>query len=77
MGLTHMLYVEEVGRSVLASERNCEDAVNVIAYEAYCRRHGDTPMHELDMEEIDGFLEAAREFVRKKGKWYGIEWEEF
>jgi len=77
MSAIHEAFVEEVGRKVFETERNCEDAVNVIAYEAYCARNGSTPFHLLDVAEMDEFLGAARKFVKRNGKYYGVEWEEF
>lgn len=77
MSAIHMAFVDEVGRTALASEGNCEDAVNVCAYLAYQARNGETPMSEMDVEEMDEFIAASRESVKKNGRFYGIEWEEF
>ena len=77
MAHIHRAFVEEVGNSVLNEENNCEDAVNGIAYEAYCLRNGSTPFSQLEHDELDEFLREARRFVKKNGRFYNIEWEEF
>lgn len=71
------LAVEAVAHDVMEAEDNCEDAVNGIAYEAYQRLYGETPMHEMNQRYVDELLYAARWHVRKHGEAYGIEWEEF
>lgn len=71
------LAVEAVAPEVMRSERNCEDAVNVIAYEAYQRIHGETAFADLNIRDMDGLLGAARQYVKAHGSAYGIEWEEF
>ena len=66
-----------VGTDVLREEDNCEDAVNGVAYEAYQAVYGETPMMAMELDKMDGMLFAAREYVKRNGHYYGIEWEEF
>ena len=69
--------VESVGMEAMMSEGNCEDAVNVCAYEAYQLLHGPTPMTEMEPEKMDELMTAARSYVKSNCRSVGIEWEEF
>ena len=59
-------------------EMNCEDAVNRLAYDSLSLYTNTSVWdHNLDTESLDYFLGLAREYVRKNGPDYGIEWFEY
>lgn len=70
-------FVEYVGYDAMAEVDNCEDAVNCVARDAYVAMFGDCPMCEMDVEQVDALLGAARAYVKAKCSWHGFEWEEF
>lgn len=73
----HDAIVDMVSLDVLREEDNCEDAVNGIAYEAYQIINGHTPMYKMDVKLIDELKGYACAIVKRYGRFYGIEWEEF
>ena len=58
-------------------ERNCEDAVNKLAYESWALWANEDPLGADVDDDIDWFLGKAREYVKDKGPLHGLEWEEF
>lgn len=70
-------FVESVGYDAMAEVDNCEDAVNCTAREAYVALFGECPIFEMDVEQYDALLGAARAYVKSHAKWHGYEWEEF
>lgn len=60
-------------------ERNCEDAVNKLAYDAMALYddRDDFWNYDFDVYVLDYFLGLAREYVKTYGPAEGIEWEEF
>lgn len=55
-------------------ERNCEDAVNKLAYDAMALYDD---RDDFDTETLDYFLGLAREYVKAYGPAEGIEWVDF
>lgn len=69
--------VDAIGIQIMKEEGNCEDAVNVIARDAYVMLFGDCDMFAMDVKEIDELLRIAREYVKANAEYAGFEWEEF
>ena len=71
--------VDSIGFQVMQDVDNCEDAVNVIAGNAYRLLFG-KPFFELTdgtIEQLNVLLGFAREFVKANIRWVDYEWEEF
>ena len=66
-----------VAIDVMREEGNCEDAVNVSAYEAYQFIYGETPMFQINVSNMDSLLGAARHYVKSNINRVDYEWEEF
>ena len=62
---------------VIAEQGNSEDAVNVLAYEAYQIVYGETSMCDMDVELMDELLVKAAWHVETRCEYCGIEWEEY
>lgn len=70
--------VDSVTTDVLRIEKNCEDAVNAIAYKAYSIIFGvPKSLESVDLDELDKLLKFAREQVKAHGRFFGVPWEEF
>ena len=69
--------IDSIGIQIMREEGNCEDAVNVIAREAYVMLFGDCAMIAMSVKEVDELLRIAREFVKSHAEFVGYEWEEF
>ena len=69
--------IDSIGMGIMRIQGNCEDAVNVIAREAYVMLFGDCDLMAMDVHEVDELLGMAREFVKSHVKWVDYEWEEF
>ena len=70
--------MDVVGFDVMRENANCEDSVNVAAYEAYVFMYGEEPKpFEDSWLEYDNLKGVAIEFVKEHCEHYGFEWEEF
>ena len=70
-----MAVLEMDGVNTMKEEGNCEDAVNVLSYNAYQRIYGETPMMEMDVEKMDEIKGAAIEYVKANIRFVDFEWE--
>lgn len=66
------------GYADMKEEGNCEDAVNLCAYNAYFWFYGvDKVCDVSDIESLDALLGAARRFVRENIDTVDYEWREY
>lgn len=68
--------VDSVAVEEMRKTKNCEDAVNAIAYKAYNIIFGETHLANVDFSELEKLLRPAREQVKTHGWVYQIKWQE-
>lgn len=70
-------FVDAVAVVPMREEACAEDAVNVIAYDAYQALIGNCPMHQMDIEQTAELQRIARAHVKKNIRFASFEWDEF
>jgi len=69
--------IDSIGFQVMRDVDNCEDAVNVIAGDAYKMLFGSLELTDEAIGQLDALLGMAREYVKSHVKWVDYEWEEY
>ena len=70
-------FVDGVAAVPMFEEACCEDAVNVIAYDAYQAIFGNCPISQMDIAQTDELLRIARAHVKKNIRFASFEWLDY